>query len=86
MSTSRSPGTPTPSSVHSVAPGRRVLTMTFLRVSAAVNSRPSPSPLTCATSVSMVGVSGVSYTTASGLSSIDCSGGAGVVTASTLAA
>ena len=45
MSTSRSPGTPTPSSVHSVAPGSRVLTMTFLRVSAAVNVAPQPEPV-----------------------------------------
>ena len=92
MSTSRSPGTPTPSSDHSELPGIRVLTMTFLRVSAAVNVRVpppesrSPREFTCATSVSMVGVSGVSYTTASGWSATERSGGAGVVTASTFAA
>ena len=86
MSTSRSPGTPTASSSQPSAPGRRVFTSTFFSVSAAVNVRPRPAPFRKATSVSIVGVSGVWCTCAAGLSSTGCAGGAGVVTASTFAA
>ena len=86
MSTSRSPGTPTASSSQPSAPGRRVFTSTFFNVSAAVNVRPRPAPFRKATSVSIVGVSGVWCTCAAGLSSTGCAGGAGVVTASTFAA
>ena len=65
--------------------------MTFLRVSPATTSRPrteapSAASLAQATSVSMVGVPGVSYTCAAGSPSSGIAGGAGVITASTFAA
>jgi hypothetical protein len=62
------------------------LTRTFFRVSAAVKVRPRPAALRKSTSDSMVGVFGVWWTCACGLSSTGCSAGAGVATASTLAA
>lgn len=76
-----------PVSSHS-PPGWRMATMTHLRVSAPVTSRPRPasSELAHSTSASMVVASGVSWTTASGLPSMGSAGGAGVITASTLAA
>jgi hypothetical protein len=62
------------------------LSSTFLSVSAAVNSRPRPAPLRKVTSDSIVGVFGVWWTCASGSPSRGIGSGAGVVTASTLAA
>ena len=50
-STSRSPGTPTTSSSHSVVPGARVFSTTFFSVSAAVNVRPRSSAFSRSTSV-----------------------------------
>src|SRR5690606_20909162 len=88
-STSRSPGSPMASSSQS-PPGSRTLSTTFFSVSAAVTSRPSKpgrsARLAQSTSVAMVAVSGVSYTLGSGSPSIGRGSGAGVTTASTLAA
>ena len=89
MSTSRSPGRPIASG-STVPSGWRSLTTTFFNVSAAVQSRSgwrsAGSALTKSTSVAIVGVSGVSWTTAAGSPSNGIAGGAGVTTASTLAA
>ena len=85
-STSRSPGTPTTSGSRLPSGWTRVTT-TFFRVSAAVHgvSRGNRA-LASATSVSMVGVSGVSSTCAAGVPAQSRAGGAGVVTASVFAA
>jgi len=64
--------------------------MTFFKVSAAVHSRAasrrSSRALRWSTSVAMVGVPGVSWTTAGGASSNGTLSGTGTRTASTLAA
>ena len=67
-------------------PGGRTLTRTFFNVSAAVTGRPRSASFAQATRVAMVGVSPVSWTTASGSPSIGSASGRAVTTASTLAA
>ncbi len=89
MSTSRSPGSPIARS--STFPSGYVRRRTtFFSVSAAVQARSlrrrSARSFDRATSVSMVGVSGVSSTWAAGTSVWSSAAGAGVTTASTFAA
>jgi hypothetical protein len=86
MSTSRSPGTPIASNSSS-PPGWCTVTITFFSVSAAVQSvRPSRArALARSTSEAMVGVSGVSWTASSAVTS-GPGAGAGVSTASVFAA
>ena len=69
-------------------PGGVTLSTTFFNVSAAVQSArpPSFSALARSTSVSIVGVSGVSCTVIAGQASGSPAGGAGVRTASVFAA
>ncbi|CNM40771.1 Uncharacterised protein [Mycobacterium tuberculosis] len=67
-------------------PGCRTLIKTFFRVSAAVTVRPRSASLAQATRLAMVGVSPVSWTTASGSPSMGRVSGRAVTTASTLAA
>ena len=89
MSTSRSPGRPMTSG-YDVPSGIATLTTTFFSVSPASHGRSprasSGRALARSTSVSIVGVSGVSSTCAAGSPSRATSAGGTLATASTLAA